>query len=188
MRKGPGRHDTWFRVICIWNHLLKMAPVIGFSFKEWFLRFQLLFLNFYNFHHVIWRMKWAKKLKTKNGQNMWSGPFSHDAAQVEVMKGLVSKETVLPRGWETGTHENCTHRKEISKLTFRALAFRYALRRTPNAQCISLIPSVRCEIIRLIPNFRIRVVFKWLSKNQNQSNYYDQTQQEQTARRTNHNS
>ena len=28
----------------------------------------------------IWGMKWAKKLKTKNGQNMSCGPFSHDAA------------------------------------------------------------------------------------------------------------
>ena len=80
-----------------------MAPIIGFSFKERFLRFQLLFLNFYKFHHVIWRIKWTKKLKTKNGQNMSSGPFSKDAAQVEVMKGLVSKETVLPRvgNWNT---------------------------------------------------------------------------------------
>ena len=33
-----------------------------------------------------------------------------------------------------------------------------------------------------------RAVFKWLSKNQNQSNYSDQSQQEQTARWTNHNS
>ena len=31
-----------------------------------------------------WRMKWAKKLKTKNGQNMSSGPFSHDAAHIVV--------------------------------------------------------------------------------------------------------
>ena len=45
-----------------------MAAVIWFSFKERFLRFQLLFLDFYHFHHVIWGMKWAKKLKTKNGQ------------------------------------------------------------------------------------------------------------------------
>ena len=43
---------------------------------------QLLFPNFYHFHHVIWGMKWAKKLKTKTGQNMSSGPFSHDAAQL----------------------------------------------------------------------------------------------------------
>ena len=28
MRKGPRRHDTWFRVICIFNHLLKMVGVI----------------------------------------------------------------------------------------------------------------------------------------------------------------
>ena len=75
MRKGLGRHDTWFRVICIWNHLLRMAAVIGFSFKEWFLRFQLLFPDFYHFHHVIWRMKRAKTLQTKNGQNMSSRPF-----------------------------------------------------------------------------------------------------------------
>ena len=76
----PGRHDTCIRVLGIWNHLLKMAAVIGFSFKERFLRFQLLFPDFYHFHHVIWRMKWAKKLKTKNGQNTSSRFFPHDAA------------------------------------------------------------------------------------------------------------
>ena len=59
-----------------------MAAVIGFSFKERFLWFQLLFLNFYHFHHVIWRMKWAKKVKSKSVQNMSSGPFSHDVAHV----------------------------------------------------------------------------------------------------------
>ena len=52
------------------------------TFKERFLRFQLLFPDFYHFHHVIWGMKWAKKLKTKNGQNMSSGPFLHDTAQI----------------------------------------------------------------------------------------------------------
>ena len=35
--------------------------------------------------------------------------------------------------------------------------------------------------------FLYRAVFKWLSKKQNQSNYYDQSQQEQTVRWTNHN-
>ena len=30
------------------------------TFKERFLRFQLLFPDFYHFHHVIWGMKWAK--------------------------------------------------------------------------------------------------------------------------------
>ena len=88
-RKGPGRHDTWFWVICIWNHRLKMATVIGFSFKERPLRFQLLFPHFYHFHHVIWGMKWAKKLKTKNGQNMSSGPLSHDVAQMWLVVGRV---------------------------------------------------------------------------------------------------
>ena len=52
--------------------------------KELFLRFQLLFPDFYHFHHIIWGMKWAKKLKTKNGQNMSSGSFSHDAAHLVV--------------------------------------------------------------------------------------------------------
>ena len=33
-----------------------------------------------------------------------------------------------------------------------------------------------------------RAVFKWLSKDQNQNNYSDQSQQEQPARWTNHNS
>ena len=30
-------------------------------------------------------MKWAKKRKTKNGQSVSSGPFSHDAAQLRVL-------------------------------------------------------------------------------------------------------
>ena len=59
------------------------------TFKERFLRFQLLFPDFYHFHHVIWGMKWAKKLKTKNGQNMSSGPFSHDAAQIKAPLSLL---------------------------------------------------------------------------------------------------
>ena len=62
-----------------------MAAVIGFSFEELFLGFQLLFPDFCHLHHVSWGMKWAKKLKTKNGQNMSSGPFSHDAAQVIII-------------------------------------------------------------------------------------------------------
>ena len=61
-----------------------MAAVTGFSFKERFLRFQLLFQDFYHFHRVIWRMKWAKMLQTKNGQNMSSRPFSHDVAHINI--------------------------------------------------------------------------------------------------------
>ena len=41
---------------------------------------------------------------------------------------------------------------------------------------------------RVKQNFGFRAVFKWLSKNQNQSNYSDQSQQEQAAPWTNHNS
>ena len=81
MRKGPGRHDTWFRVICIWNLRQDGGSLMVRTFKGRFLRFQLLFPDFYHFHHVIWGMKWAKMLKTKNGQDMSSGPFPHDAAQ-----------------------------------------------------------------------------------------------------------
>ena len=62
-----------------------MAAVVGFSFKERFLRFRLLFPDFYHFHHVIWGMKLAKKLKTKNGQNMSCRPFVHDAAHFSFM-------------------------------------------------------------------------------------------------------
>ena len=65
------------------------------TFKERFLRFQLLFPDFYHFHHVIWGMKWAKKLKTKNGQNMSSGPFSHDAAQMLFITFTLSHTLVL---------------------------------------------------------------------------------------------
>ena len=66
-----------------------MAAVIGFSFKERFLRFQLLFPDFYHFHHVVRGMKGAKKIKTKNGQNMSSGPFSHDAAHLTLRRSIV---------------------------------------------------------------------------------------------------
>ena len=47
------------------------------TFKERFLRFQLLlFPDFYHFHHVIWGMKWAKKLKTKKWKKICRpGPF-----------------------------------------------------------------------------------------------------------------
>ena len=49
------------------------------TFQERFLRFQLLFLDFYHFHHVIWAMKWAmkwaKKLKTKMDKICRPGPF-----------------------------------------------------------------------------------------------------------------
>ena len=63
-----------------------MAAVIGFSFMPgdiFTVSILLLLPDFYHFHHVIWGMKWAKKLKTKNGQNMLSGPFSHAAAHIE---------------------------------------------------------------------------------------------------------
>ena len=74
-----------------------MAAVIGFSFKERFFRFRLLFPDFYHFHHVIWVMKLAKKLKTKNGQNMSSGPFSHDAAHISNERKSVSSDIQTPR-------------------------------------------------------------------------------------------
>ena len=74
-----------------------MAAVIGFSFKERFLRFRLLFPDFYHFHHVIWGMKLAKKLKTKNGQNMSSGPFSHEAAHISNERTSVSSDIQTPR-------------------------------------------------------------------------------------------
>ena len=134
MRKGPGRNDTWFRVIWIWNHLLKMAAVIGCLFKERFLRFQLLFLDFYRFHHVIWRIKWAKKLKTKNGQNMSSGSFSHDAAQIGCFTGkgriasneifltfVVIRSIVLPFVSRTISWMTCS--LKITRLELKVFAF-----------------------------------------------------------------
>ena len=51
----------------------------------------IVIFGFYQYHHVIWRMKWAKKLKTKNGQNMSSGPFSHDAAKLSLQLNSVDK-------------------------------------------------------------------------------------------------
>ena len=104
MRKGPGRHDTWFRVICITKQIQDGGSLTVRTFKERFLRFQLLFPDFYHFHHVIWGMKWAKKLKTKNRQNMSSGPFSHDAAQIIYFKRThsnlyLSSRHVLDSNW-----------------------------------------------------------------------------------------
>ena len=64
---------------CFVSSILLEVPCFFF-----FLQFQLLFSDFYHFHHVIWGMKWAKKVKTKNGQNMSSGPFSHDAAHIRM--------------------------------------------------------------------------------------------------------
>ena len=71
------------------------------TFKERFLRFQLSFPDFYHFHHVIWGIKWAKKLKTKNGQNMSSGPFSHDAAQIYFFIYLIVYESRAPVTWSS---------------------------------------------------------------------------------------
>ena len=82
-----------------------MAAVNGFSFKERFLLFQLLFPDFYHFHHVIWRMKWAKTLKRKNGQNMSSGPFLHDAAQMILLLLLLLSVKTSYRGI-TDYHSN----------------------------------------------------------------------------------
>ena len=75
IRKGRGRHDTWFRVICIWNHLLKMAAVIGFSFKERFLRFQLLFPDFYPSIILFGEWSGQKSLKLKMDKICRPGPF-----------------------------------------------------------------------------------------------------------------
>ena len=74
-RHAKRARTTWH---VIWSNLhlkssAKNGGRIRFSFKERFLRFQLLFPDFYHFHDVIWGIKWAKKLKTKNGQNMLSG-------------------------------------------------------------------------------------------------------------------
>ena len=76
-----------------------MAAVIGFSFKERFLPFQLLFPDFSHFHHVIWRMEWAKKLKTKNGQNVSSGPYRHNTAHFiySLMMAFLEKRVIF--GW-----------------------------------------------------------------------------------------
>ena len=77
-KKGPD--DMTCDLTCVICNIAKLAAVIEFSFKERILLIQLLFPDFYHFHHVIWRIKWAKMPKSKNGQNMSSGPFSHDAA------------------------------------------------------------------------------------------------------------
>ena len=47
-----------------------------------FYGFNCYFRTFITSIMLFGGMKWAKKLKTKNGQNMSSGPFSHDAVQL----------------------------------------------------------------------------------------------------------
>ena len=104
--KGSNRNH----VITFDSHLktaLKMAAVIAFSFKERFLRFQLLFSDFYHLHHVIWGMKRAKKPKTKNGQNKSSGPFSHDTAHMCFShKQHNSRKTIVCSTTNNGKWEN----------------------------------------------------------------------------------
>ena len=76
MRKGPGRHDTWFRIICIWNHLLKLAAVVGLSFNGRFLRFQLFFFRTF-ITSIMLLGEWSgqKNLKLKRDKICRSGPF-----------------------------------------------------------------------------------------------------------------
>ena len=110
MRKGPRRHDTWFRVICIWNLRQNGGNLRVHAFKERFLRFQLLFPDFY---HLSDKIKWAKKLKTKNGQNMSSGPFSHDTVHLLKSSKISSKQWLLVH---TGTKKMAfTHVCLLSK-------------------------------------------------------------------------
>ena len=79
--------------------------------------------DFCHFHHVIWGRKWAKKLKTKNVENMSSGSFSHDAANWYLLLlfidtffsvFFVSKGTltlmVIPR-------RSVLHGKKVTKLS-----------------------------------------------------------------------
>ena len=58
---------------------------MGSHSRSDFYGFNCYFREFYHFHHVIWRMKCAKKLQTKNGQNMSSGPFGYDAAHLSLL-------------------------------------------------------------------------------------------------------
>ena len=79
----------------------------------------------------------------------------------------------LPTAWVTGTD----HNSQVATLERHKVT--------------DLIPKLKTkDSTTVIKNNRCfyRAVFKWLSKNQNQSNYSDQSQQQQTARRTNHNS
>ena len=108
------------------------------TFKERFLRFQLLFPDFYHFRHVIWGMKWAKKLKTKNGQNMSSGPFSHDVAHLIIYQGHSSMWTKLeakinPIRYDL--HQSCmvhisltyqTTRREIASCVYNSRELHHA--------------------------------------------------------------
>ena len=51
-------------------------------------------------------MKWAKKLKTENGQNMLSSPFSHDVAQVVIRDAKDGKFYWLPPQKENTVVQN----------------------------------------------------------------------------------
>ena len=60
--------------------------------------------------------------------------------------------------------------------------------RSPVIVIINFIYSIWLPCTYKFLYIQFEAVFKWLSKNQNQSNYSDQSQQEQTALWTNHNS
>ena len=78
MRKGPGRHDKWFRVICIWNHLVKMAAITGF--KEYFYGFNCYFQTFITSIMLFRRWSGQKSFKLKLEKYVvralfaWRGP------------------------------------------------------------------------------------------------------------------
>ena len=75
MGKGPRRHDTWFQVIWIWNHLLKMEAVIGSHLRSDSYSFNCYFQTCITSIMLFGEWSGQKSLKLKVDKICHPGPF-----------------------------------------------------------------------------------------------------------------
>ena len=79
MRKGPGRHDTWFRVICIWNlrqNKSKMAEALRYVHsRSDFYGFNCYFRTLITSIMLFGEWSGQKCLKLKMDKICRPGPF-----------------------------------------------------------------------------------------------------------------
>ena len=76
MQKGPGQHDMWFRVICIWNLRQNGGSLMVRTFKERFLQFQYYYFRTFITSIMLFG-EWSgqKSLKLKMDKICRPGPF-----------------------------------------------------------------------------------------------------------------
>ena len=94
MRKGPGRHDKWSRVIGIWNlrqNKSKMAEALRYIHsRSDFYGFNCYFRTFITSITLFGEWSGQKSLKLKMDKICRPGPFLHDAAHIFVVVVRIS--------------------------------------------------------------------------------------------------